>query len=250
LGRPDREVYLEPRLVNLLRFLACHTGTVFGRDTLIKEVWDGAEVTDQVVTQSIFELRKILKDGRFDAADYIVTVPKRGYKLVASVRPLQVVSVVMADEQPAPAVNPTLSDLSPPATADDDDALPNVAPFPAGPLTRAISTHAKDARSRWKMVSFDIFVAVILVAIVSMLSYQHASPQVHTMLDPNLLVFRFHSGMDDNNENVRLADGITRALMGEVAAVTPLRVQYGATNLMGGILPGKELSVRVSRQPR
>jgi transcriptional activator of cad operon len=38
--------------------------------------------------------------------------------------------------------------------------------------------------------------------------------------------------------------------MGEVAAVTPLRVQYGATNLMGGILPGKELSVRVSRQPR
>ena len=46
LCRPDREVYLEPRLVNLLRFLACHTGTVFGRDTLIKEVWDGAEVTE------------------------------------------------------------------------------------------------------------------------------------------------------------------------------------------------------------
>jgi transcriptional activator of cad operon len=249
LCRPDREVYLEPRLVNLLRFLACHSGAVFGRDALIKEVWDGAEVTDQVVTQSIFELRKILKDGRFDAADYIVTVPKRGYKLVASVRPQQVVSLLMADEQPVPAVNPTLSDPSTPATADDDDALPTATPFPAGPLTRAISTHAKDARSRWKMVSFDIFVAVILVAIVSMLSYQHASPQVHTMLDPNLLVFRFHSGMDGDNENVRLADGITRALMGEVAAATPLRVQYGAHTLMGGILPGKELSVRVSRQP-
>ncbi|MCV5580114.1 hypothetical protein OFO05_32440, partial [Escherichia coli] len=86
----------------------------------------------------------ILKDGRTDATDYIVTVPKRGYKLVAPVRPLQVVSVVMADEQPAPAVNtalsdnPTLSDLSPPvAEQDDDDAQPNVAPFPAGPLTRA-----------------------------------------------------------------------------------------------------------------
>ena len=256
LCRPDREVYLEPRLVNLLRFLASNAGTVFGRDTLINEVWDGAEVTDQVVTQSIFELRKILKDGRTDATDYIVTVPKRGYKLVAPVRPLQVVSVVMADEQPAPAVNttlsdnPTLSDLSPPAALQDDDAQPNVAPFPAGPLTRAISTHAKDARSRWKMVSFDIFVAIVLIAIVSMLSYQHTSPQVHAMLDPNLLVFRFHSGMDDNNENVRLADGITRALMGEVAVATPLRVQYGATTLMGGIMPGKELSVRVTRQPR
>ncbi|MFQ1929502.1 lysine decarboxylation/transport transcriptional activator CadC [Aeromonas veronii] len=256
LCRPDREVYLEPRLVNLLRFLAHNAGTVFGRDALINEVWDGAEVTDQVVTQSIFELRKILKDGRTDATDYIVTVPKRGYKLVAPVRPLQVVSVVMADEQPVPAVNtalsdnPTLSDLSPPAAEQDDDAQPNVAPFPAGPLTRAISTHAKDARSRWKMVSFDIFVAIVLIAIVSMLSYQHTSPQVHAMLDPNLLVFRFHSGMDDNNENVRLADGITRALMGEVAVATPLRVQYGATTLMGGIMPGKELSVRVTRQPR
>ncbi|MBW3804592.1 CadC family transcriptional regulator [Aeromonas jandaei] len=249
LCRPDREVYLEPRLVNLLRFLARNAGTVFGRDALINEVWDGAEVTDQVVTQSIFELRKILKDGRTDATDYIVTVPKRGYKLVAPVRPQQ--ELVSAEEHAVSSansqLNPTLSDLSPPA---EDEPLANVAPFPAGPLTRAISNHAKDARSRWKMVSFDIFVAVILVAIVSLLSYQHTAPQVHSMLDPNLLVFRFHSGMDDNNENVRLADGITRALMAEVAAATPLRVQYGATTLMGGIMPGKELSVRVSRQPR
>lgn len=64
------------------------------------------------------------------------------------------------------------------------------------------------------MIGFDVFVAVILVSIVSLLSYQHASPQVHSMLDPDLLVFRFHSGMDGSNENVRLADGITRALMG------------------------------------
>lgn len=124
LCRPDREVYLEPRLVNLLRFLASNAGTVFGRDCLINEVWDGAEVTDQVVTQSIFELRKILKDGRNDAADYIVTVPKRGYKLVAPVRPLQVVSVVMA-----PAGNEVQSDLSPPLAEEDVEAVVTAAPF-------------------------------------------------------------------------------------------------------------------------
>ncbi|MGY3902836.1 lysine decarboxylation/transport transcriptional activator CadC [Aeromonas lusitana] len=245
LCRPEREVYLEPRLVNLLRFLASHAGTVFCRDVLINEVWDGAEVTDQVVTQSIFELRKILKDGRNDAADYIVTVPKRGYKLVAPVRPLQVVSVVMADEQPASEARSAAP--SQPVVASDE--YHSAAPFPAGPLTRAISTHARDGKSRRRMIGFDLFVAVVLVTIVSLLSYQHASPQVHSMLDPGLLVFRFHSGIDGDNENVRLADGITRALMGEVAAATPLRVQYGATALMGGIRPGKELSVRVSRQP-
>jgi transcriptional activator of cad operon len=250
LCRPEREVYLEPRLVNLLRFLASHTGTVFGRDSLINEVWDGAEVTDQVVTQSIFELRKILKDGRNDAADYIVTVPKRGYKLVAPVRPLQELSVLMVDAQSAPAVNSTLSDLSLPAASDEEDGVTrDLTPFPAGPLTRAISNHAREGRSRWKMLSFDIFVVGLLVAIVSLLGYQHTSPQIHSMLDPNLLVFRFHSGMEGDNENVRLADGITRTLMGEVAAATPLRVQFGASTLVGGILPGKELSVRVSRQP-
>lgn len=251
LCRPEREVYLEPRLVNLLRFLASHAGTVFCRDVLINEVWDGAEVTDQVVTQSIFELRKILKDGRNNATDYIVTVPKRGYKLVAPVRPLQVISVLMADAQPAAVVGSTLPELSLPASVEStesDEEPCGAAPFPAGPLTRAISTQARSGRSRWQMVGFDIFVVVILIALVSLLGYQHTSPQIHTMLDPNLLVFRFHSGMEGDNENARLADGITRALMGEVAAATPLRVQYGANTLMGGILPGKELSVRVSRQ--
>lgn len=225
LCRPEREVYLEPRLVNLLHFLASHAGTVFCRDTLIDEVWDGAEVTDQVVTQSIFELRKILKDGRPDAADYIATVPKRGYKLVAPVRPLQAESVQPAPEAEAPEAEPPV---------EADTLAPGAAPFPAGPLTRAISTRARDGHSRRRMIGFDIFVALLLVTLVSLLGYQHTSPSVHGMLDPELLVFRFHTGMDGSNENVRLADGITRALMGEVAAATPLRVQYGANTLVGG----------------
>ncbi|WP_429083034.1 lysine decarboxylation/transport transcriptional activator CadC [Aeromonas bivalvium] len=246
LCRPDREVYLEPRLVNLLRFLARHAGTVFGRDCLIDEVWDGAEVTDQVVTQSIFELRKLLKDGRPDATDYIVTVPKRGYKLVAPVRTVPPLSQGAADDgAPAAALPPMQA-----SSACAEPAPPGPAPFPAGPLTRAISARAKDPRSRARMFGFDLFVVLVLIAMVSLLSYQGASPRVRAMLDPHLLVFRFHAGMDGNNENVRLADGITRALMGEVAAATALRVQYGATNPTGGILPGKELSVRVSRQPR
>ena len=62
-----------------------------------------------------FELRKILKDGRTDATDYIVTVPKRGYKLVAPVRPQQ--ELVAAEEHAVSSansqLNPTLSDLSP-----------------------------------------------------------------------------------------------------------------------------------------
>ncbi|MGC3835091.1 winged helix-turn-helix domain-containing protein [Moritella viscosa] len=60
LYRQGREVTVEPRLVNLLSFLALSPSEVFGREELIEHIWDGAIVSDQVVTQSIFELRKIL----------------------------------------------------------------------------------------------------------------------------------------------------------------------------------------------
>ncbi|KKX77768.1 hypothetical protein UF37_20675, partial [Vibrio parahaemolyticus] len=64
LYRQDREVTVEPRLINLLHFLAEHANEVFNREELIQFVWAGAIVTDHVVTQSIFELRKFLRDGR------------------------------------------------------------------------------------------------------------------------------------------------------------------------------------------
>lgn len=41
LYRQDREVSAEPRLINLLHFLAEHAGEVFGREELIQHVWDG-----------------------------------------------------------------------------------------------------------------------------------------------------------------------------------------------------------------
>ncbi|MDO2946991.1 winged helix-turn-helix domain-containing protein [Aeromonas simiae] len=104
LYRQDREVSLEPRLANLLRFLADNPETVFGRDELIESVWEGAVVTDQVVTQSIFELRKILKDGDANPVDYITTVPKRGYKLVAPVSELDEAEVkALTAQEVAPA---------------------------------------------------------------------------------------------------------------------------------------------------
>ncbi len=89
LYRQDREVTVEPRLINLLHFLAEHANEVFNREELIQYVWaGGAIVTDQVVTQSIFELRKLLRDGREENTSYVITVPKRGYKLVANVTPM------------------------------------------------------------------------------------------------------------------------------------------------------------------
>ena len=85
LSRQDREVNVESGLSNLLYFLAKNAHQVFTREALIMSAWKGATVIDQAVTQSIFELRKLLTDEREEYLCCVITVPKRGYKLVADV---------------------------------------------------------------------------------------------------------------------------------------------------------------------
>lgn len=85
ISRKGRQLTLEPRLIDLLVFFARHPGEVLSRDELIDNVWTRNVVTSHVVTQSISELRKSLKDGNDSSLEYIATVPKRGYKLTVPV---------------------------------------------------------------------------------------------------------------------------------------------------------------------
>lgn len=85
ISRNGRQLTLEPRLIDLLVFFAQHSGEVLSRDELIDNVWKRSIVTNHVVTQSISELRKSLKDNDEDSPVYIATVPKRGYKLMVPV---------------------------------------------------------------------------------------------------------------------------------------------------------------------
>lgn len=85
--RDGAATMLPPRLMDLLCFFASRADEVVTRKEIVDNCWNRTFVTDQVVTQSIFELRKYLRGGRRkgDAVDYIRTVPKRGYQLVAAV---------------------------------------------------------------------------------------------------------------------------------------------------------------------
>ena len=78
---------LPPRLMDLLCFFASRADEVVTRKEIVDNCWNRTFVMDQVVTQSIFELRKYLRGGRRkdETVDYIRTVPKRGYQLVAAV---------------------------------------------------------------------------------------------------------------------------------------------------------------------
>lgn len=268
LYRQDREVSVEPRLVNLLQFLAQHSGEVFCRDELIKHVWDGAFVTDQVVTQSVFELRKILRDGRLDNARYLVTVPKRGYKLVAETQIINFEDTEFwktcdhsVTAKPLVSNSVELQHIDGELT---DDKEPSTGPdlsFPSGPLTRAITTISKDVEEekkkqgssfnsfhRWKLLAFDAFLVCILIAVILATTYQKTSTHITKAIDIDLIEFTFHASRNQRDETEFLADGISQKLMADLATIGDYRVQIDKTAFTTGILPGKVVSVRVEEQ--
>lgn len=168
LAKGRKSVTLEPRLVNLLGFLAAHPQQVFSRDALIEQVWSGAFVTEQVVTQSIFELRKILKDGDSEAPAFISTVPKRGYRLVASVMLLP---------------NSAMPQSRPPA----EEAL-NV-PLFAAPASQVLAPREKreTLTPKWKGWGHFVLIAFVLLAFVWQISPSPRPVSLAQTVLPNVI---------------------------------------------------------------
>jgi adenylate cyclase len=76
---------LEPRAMRLLLCLAESAGAVVSVDRLLAEVWADVIVGSASVYQAVSQLRKVLGDVDPNPT-YIATVPRKGYRLVASVQ--------------------------------------------------------------------------------------------------------------------------------------------------------------------
>jgi TolB-like protein/DNA-binding winged helix-turn-helix (wHTH) protein len=95
------EASLPPQVMELLVFLARHPGEVISIERMVDEVWQGRPMTSGSVYNALNLLRKTFGDDVSDPR-YIETIPRRGYRLICEVRPLQ------ADEAPAaPEAPPT-----------------------------------------------------------------------------------------------------------------------------------------------
>jgi len=84
ISRGAEVVRLEPKVVEVLAHLARHADQVVSREELLSEVWKGVIVGDDALTQGVIKLRKALGDTS-NAPSYILTIPKRGYRLIAPV---------------------------------------------------------------------------------------------------------------------------------------------------------------------
>jgi transcriptional activator of cad operon len=88
ISRDAETQKLEPRTMRLLICLANSAGSVVSVDRLLSEVWSGVVVGSASVYQAVSQLRKILGDVDPNPT-YITTVPRKGYRLIASVRAIE-----------------------------------------------------------------------------------------------------------------------------------------------------------------
>lgn len=72
---------LRSQSLEVLKSLSRRAGDVVDKETLIREVWGGLAVTDDSLTQCIADIRRALGDRQ---RKIVQTVPKKGYRLIAS----------------------------------------------------------------------------------------------------------------------------------------------------------------------
>lgn len=96
LKTPDRVQVLEPRVMDVLVFLAGRCGEVVSRQELLDSVWAGVVVGDETLSRAVSVLRTELGDDKKNPR-YMKTISKRGYCFIAKVIPLASEGLQKAD---------------------------------------------------------------------------------------------------------------------------------------------------------
>ena len=86
--------------MDVLLALAAQPGELVSRQSLLDQVWDDAVVLDETLTKAIQVLRGYFDDKPTDP-EYIRTVPRRGYELIAAVGELTAESASVAAAESA-----------------------------------------------------------------------------------------------------------------------------------------------------
>jgi DNA-binding winged helix-turn-helix (wHTH) protein/tetratricopeptide (TPR) repeat protein len=98
LLKGDAPLALAPKVIDLLFLLASRPGALVTKDDILQALWPGIAVTDNAITQVVSDLRQALGDDA-SAPAYVQTVPRRGYRFIATVEALE----APAASEPPPA---------------------------------------------------------------------------------------------------------------------------------------------------
>jgi transcriptional activator of cad operon len=121
ISRDGETARVEARTMRLLLCLAEHAGEVVSIDDLLTRVWPGVSVSQDSVYQAITSLRRLLGDDPRQPT-YIATVPRLGYRMVATVGPW----INQSDES-----NQSIKQTAVPETSENQQVAPATIDAPA-----------------------------------------------------------------------------------------------------------------------
>jgi DNA-binding winged helix-turn-helix (wHTH) protein/Tol biopolymer transport system component len=113
LSKNGSVVHLTPRAFDLLHVLVDNAGRILEHDELLDKVWEGTFVEQGNLKKAVSNLRHALGESP-ESSEFIVTVPRRGYRFAAAVRPIadetiliretraEIVVEEETEEQPSP----------------------------------------------------------------------------------------------------------------------------------------------------
>jgi Tol biopolymer transport system component/DNA-binding winged helix-turn-helix (wHTH) protein len=104
LLRQGEVIALTPKAFETLLVLVRHRGGVLEKEVLLKELWPHTIVDENNLARNVSTLRKALGQAAGEH-EYVVTVPGRGYRFVASVREMEEGSAGV-DAVAAPRIEP------------------------------------------------------------------------------------------------------------------------------------------------
>jgi adenylate cyclase len=84
ITRTNEKVSVEPKVIEVLAYMADYPGEVLSKEQIIQAVWPDTHVSDEVLRYSITELRKAFRDDAKNP-QIIQTIARRGYRLIAAV---------------------------------------------------------------------------------------------------------------------------------------------------------------------
>ncbi|MEO6408725.1 MAG: winged helix-turn-helix domain-containing protein [Burkholderiaceae bacterium] len=111
---------LSPRLFAALHLFVESGGRLLGKDELMQALWPGLVVEENSLSQVVSGLRRVLADDTVGSR-YIQTVPRRGFRFVATVTVLP--DQAKPEKRPPAAPDP-LPDASPPARSNVAGDMP------------------------------------------------------------------------------------------------------------------------------
>lgn len=155
MHRPRR---ITPKSMGVLLVLVAEAGRVVSRDTLLARVWPDTLPSDDVVTQAVTQLRKAFGEVRGDP-QYIETIAKGGYRLVAPVEWLGGVETPGITDPAGPAAD--LDEIHLQAVIASAPTNTPVGLVEDGPVGR--DPRAPTLRGSWSTIAVALLVAATLV---------------------------------------------------------------------------------------